>query len=75
VKRHYTLAYAMRRDAYEHYLQLMQQYRDNEHAPLTFDRSILPESQLDPQVVFVCKNYKVETGLSHHLHAHTDADV
>jgi len=68
VKRHYSVASCMRNDAYQQYLGLVKQYRENPDGPFQFDAAVLPEAQKEPEVVFLCKNYRIETGLSHRLH-------
>lgn len=69
VKRHYSVASCMRNDAYQQYLGLVKQYRENPDGPFKFDEAVLPEAQQEPEVVFVCKNYRNESGLSHRLHS------
>lgn len=68
VKRHYSVASCMRNDAYQQYLGLVNQCRENPYGPFQFDAGVLPEAQKEPEVVFVCKNYRNEAGLSHRLH-------
>lgn len=71
VHRHYTVAACMKREAYDQYVGLVKQFRENNELPsrfYTFEEGVLPEKQEEVEIVFVCKNYKIESGLSHRLH-------
>lgn len=59
----------MRDDAYKAYLNLIKQWKEDPEARLQFDRSVLHEYDKEPQIVFICKNYMIEGGLSQRLHS------
>lgn len=56
----------MRRDAYDQYVAAIESFRQEKK--LTFNEAVLPEKQEEPEIVFVCKKYATEGGLSHFLH-------
>lgn len=71
VRRHYTVANCMKREAYDEYVSLITQFRQNpeNNSTFIFNQDMLPENnQGEAEIIFVCKNYKVEGGLSHRLH-------
>lgn len=77
VLRHYTAAACMKRDAYDQYVGLIRQFQENNALPgrfYSFNEGVLPESQPEIEVIFVCKNYKIEGGLSHRLHNHSQQE-
>jgi hypothetical protein len=58
----------MQREAYEEYVRLITEFRQDPDTILGFNKHLLPENQEEQKIVFVCKNYKIEGGLSHRLH-------
>jgi len=58
----------MKKDAYDQYIGLINQFKNDPNGKFNFNEAVLPEAQSDPEIVFVCKNYNIEGGLSHRLH-------
>ena len=71
-KRHYTIANSMKRSAYDQYLAIINQAKssnDTVNGSVRFDESVLPENQTETEIVFTCKNYNRDGGLSQRLHS------